>query len=145
MNKTNSEKYGVPSAEIEEKSPASSKFREIYEFHRMVRVSKDADRYEQSDIRFNKKSRKKLRSPLLVGEKVLALAKRLRKKDAPGNLYKNTTENMSFFNLQQIFIVRKVVPYDYSHDYWISKMEGGEIIDNRFLRQELFALKNQFE
>ena len=117
MNKTNSQKYGVPPAEIEDKSLTSSKFREIYEFHRMVRVSKDANRYEQSDIHFNKKSRKKLRSPILVGEKVLGLAKRLRKKDVPGNLYKSTTENMSFFNRQQIFIVRKVVPQNDSHDY----------------------------
>ena len=101
----------------------------------MVKVSKEADR----------KSRKKLGSPLLVGKKVLALAKRLRKKDVPGNLYKSTTENMLFFNCEQIFIVRKVVPHDDSHDYWISKTENGEIIDKRFLRQELFALKNQFE
>ena len=28
--------------------------------------------------------------------------------------------------------------------YWISKTEDDVIIDKRFLRQELFALKNQF-
>ena len=111
----------------------------------MVRVSKDADRYEQADVAADKKSRRKLRSPLMVGKKVLALVKRLRKNDAPGNLYKSTTEKMSFINREQIFIVRKVVPRDNSHDYWISKMGNGEIIDNRFLRQELFALNNQFE
>ena len=145
MNKTNSQKYSVPPEEIEEKSLASNEFREVYDFHRMVKVSKEADRYERSDIRFDKKSRKKQRSPLLVGEKVLDLAKRLRKKEAPGNLYKSTTEHMSFSNREQIFIVRKVVPCDDSHDYWISKTEDGGIIDKRFLRQELFALKNQFE
>ena len=102
MNKTNLQKYGVSPAEIEDKSLASNKFREIYNFHRMVTVSKDADRYEQSDIRFDKKSRRKLRSPLLVSKKVLALAERLRKKDAPDNLYKSTTKNMLFFNREQI-------------------------------------------
>ena len=111
----------------------------------MVKVIKEADRYERSDIRFDKKSRKKLHSPLLVGKKVLALAEKLWKKDARGNLYKSTTENMSFFNCKQIFIVRKVVPRDDSHDYWILKMEDDEIIDKRFLRQELFTLKNQFK
>ena len=45
----------------------------------MVRVSKDADRYERNDIRFDKKSRKKLCSLLLVSEKVLALVERLQK------------------------------------------------------------------
>ena len=64
----------------------------------MVKVSKSGERYSRNDERLNKKSRKKLRSPLMVGEKVLVLAERLRKKDAPGNLYKSTTENSPFFN-----------------------------------------------
>ena len=110
MNKTNSQKYGLRHEGIEEKSLADEKFREIYDFHRMVRVSKDADRYEWGDIHYDNKSHKKLCSPLAVGEKVLALAERLRKRDAPENLYKSTTENMLFFNHEQIFVVRKVVP-----------------------------------
>ena len=110
----------------------------------MVRVSKDAGRYERGDIQFGKKSRKKLRSPLSIGEKVLVLAERLRKKDAPGNFYKSTTENISFFNREQVFIVRKVLPRDDSYDYWVSKTEDGEILHKRFLWQELFALRNQF-
>ena len=129
----NSQKYGMPPEEVEEKSLADEQFREIYDFHRMVRVNKDADRYERSDICFDKKSRRKLRSPLTVGEKVLALAERLRKKDVPGNLYKSSTENMSFFNCEQVFIVMKVFPQEDSHNYWISKVEDGEIIDKRFL------------
>ena len=134
MNKTNSQKHGMLPEEVEEKSLADEQFREIYDFHRMVRVSKDADRYEHSDICFDKKSCRKLRSPLAVGQKVLALAERLRKKDAPGNLYKSSTENMSFFNCEQVLIVMKVFPQEDSHNYWISKMEDGEIIDKRFLR-----------
>ena len=80
INKTNWQKYGVPPAEIEEKSLTRDKFREIYDIHRMVRVSKDTDRYKRSNIRFDKRSRRKLRSPLAVGKKVLALAERLQKK-----------------------------------------------------------------
>ena len=75
---------------------------------------------------------KKLRSPLEISEKVLALAERFKKKDAPGTLYKSTTENI--FNREQIFIVRKVLPKINSYDYWISKTEGGVIIEKRFLR-----------
>ena len=145
VNNTNSQKYGLPPKKIDEKSVESKNFREVYDFQRMVRVSKDADRYERADIAADKKSRRRLHSLLTVGKKVLALAERLKKRDAPGNLYKSTTENMSFFNREQIFIVRKIVPRDDSHDYWISKTENGEIIDKRFLRQELFALNNQFE
>ena len=87
----------------------------------MVRVSRDAKRYKRNDIRFDKKTYKKLRSPLTIREKVLVLAERLRKKDAPGNLYKSTTENISFFNREEIFIVRKVLSKEDSYNYWISK------------------------
>ena len=111
-------------------------------FHRMVRVSRDAKRYRHNDICFDKKTHKKLRSPLTIGEKVLVLAKRLRKKDAPGSLYKNMTENISFFNREEIFIVRKVLLQENSYNYWISKTADNKIINKRFLRQELFALKN---
>ena len=111
----------------------------------MVRVRRDAKRYKRNDIRFDKKTRKKLRSPLTVGEKVLVLAQRLRKKDAPGNLYKSMAENISFFNREEIFIVRKVLSKEDSYNYWIFKTADSEIINKRFLRQELFALKNQFD
>ena len=83
---------------------------------------------------------------MTVGEKVLVLAERLRKKDATGNLYKSTTENMPFFNRNEVFIVKKFVRTDDTYYYWISKTtDGDKLIDNRFLRQELFALKNQFD
>ena len=58
--------------------------------------------------------------------------------------YISTTENMSFFNREQIFIARKVLPKTNSYDHWISKTEDCVIIQKRFLRQELSALKNQF-
>ena len=144
MNNVKSQKYGVPPEKVKKKSLEDEKFREVHDFHRMVRVSRDAKRCKHNDIRFDKKTRKKLRSPLAVGEKVLVLAERLRKKDAPGNLYKSTTENISIFNREEIFIVRKVLSKEDSYNYWISKTADSEIINKRYLDQELFALKNQF-
>ena len=70
---------------------------------------------------------------MTVGEKVLVLAESLKKKDASGNLYKSTTENISFFNREEIFIVRKVLSKENSYNYWISKTTDGEIINKRFL------------
>ena len=128
MNNVNSQKYGVPLEMVEEKSLEDEKFREVYNFHRMVRVSRDAKRYKRNDIRFDKKTYKKLRSPLTIREKVLVLAERLRKKDAPGNLYKSTTENISFFNREEIFIVRKVLSKE------DSKTADSKIISKTFLR-----------
>ena len=151
LNKTNSQKYGLPPETVEEKTLSDNSFREIYDFHRIVRVSKDAARYKRHDICLDKKlnsRRKQLREPLTVGERVLVLAERLKKKDAPGSLFKSTTENIPFFNRNEIFIVRKVLAIDNNHslyNYWISKSDEDKIIDKRFFRQEMFALKNQFE
>ena len=80
-----------------------------------------------------------------MGEKVLVLAKRLKKKkDATGLLFKSTTENIPFFNKKDFFIVRRVLPIRGNFYYWLSKSGEDKRIDKRFLRQELFALKNQF-
>ena len=56
MNKTNSQKYGLPPESIEQKTLSDNVFREIYDFHRLVRVSKDADRYKRHDVRHDKKT-----------------------------------------------------------------------------------------
>ena len=143
MNLTTSQKYSLPPDKIEKKSLESENF-QVYDFHRLLKVSRDAERYERHDINFDKKARRKLRSPLIVGEKVLVLAERIRKKNAPGNLYKSTTENISFFNREQVYKVRKVFSREDSYDYWISKVDSEKIIEQRFLCQELFVLKNQF-
>ena len=73
MNKTNSQKYGLLPETVEQKTLSDNNFREIYNFHRIVRVSKDAARYKRHDIHLDKKlnsRRKQLREPLTVGERV---------------------------------------------------------------------------
>ena len=94
------------------------KFTIFIEWLELVEMPKDTNVTTFVSI---KKTRKKLLSPLTVGEKVLVLAERLRKKDAPGNLYKSTTENISFFNREEIFIVRKVLSKEDSYNYWTTK------------------------
>ena len=95
MNVTRSHKYGyAPDAE-EEKAAESgkSRFIYIYHFYRLVKVRQHAERLEHTDVEEDKKLGKKLRELLRIGEKVIPLAERLKKKDAPGNLYKSTTDN----------------------------------------------------
>ena len=60
MNNVNSQKYGVLPEMVEKKSLEDEKFREVYDFHRMVRVSRDAERYKRNDIRSDKITHKKL-------------------------------------------------------------------------------------
>ena len=91
------------------------------------------------------KQRKKSREPLDLGELVHVLGERLKKKDDPSKLYKCSTENKPFFNKSQLFTIRKRVIFNNgSYDYWLSKRGKENIIDKRFIRQELFALRRQF-
>ena len=57
----------------------NERFWEIYNFRRLVKVGKFAERYKRSDIKSGRRFCKKLRSPLEIGEKVLVLAERLKK------------------------------------------------------------------
>ena len=144
MNKINSEKYGLPSEIIEKKTLSDNVFKEIFDFYRMVKVSKAVDRYERYNEKVDERQKKKLRQPLEIDEKVLILAERIKKKDAPGILFKSTTQNVPFFHKKEIFKIRKYNLVDNVYNYWIKK-ENNQKIDKRFIREELFALENNFK
>ena len=61
------------------------------------------DRLERFDAKVDRHKRH-LRDLLEIDEKVIALAERFRKKDAPGRLYKSITENKTFFNRDGKFL-----------------------------------------
>ena len=85
-----------------------------------------------------------MRSPLNLNEKVLVLPERLKKKDVPGYLYKPSTENLPFLNRNRIFTIYKRAKLNNgTYLYWVE--ENSKKIDVRFLRQELFAVNDQFE
>ena len=108
----------------------------------MIKVKEDRDWGERFDSELNR-HKKQLRDPLEIGEKVLVLAKRLRKKDAPERLYKSTTENKTFFNRERIFKISERSKLN-NYTYFYCLRENGRKIKNRFLRQELSALKDEF-
>ena len=143
LNKTNSEKYGVAPETIEKKTLENDTFREIYDFYRLAKVTKDANRYERYNEKLDKKQKKKLREPLNIGEKVMVLAERVKKKDAPKFLFKSTTENVPFFNRKEIFKIDKYIAVNSAYNYWLQN-EKGQKIDKRFIREELFALQNNY-
>ena len=61
----------------------------------------------------------------------MVLAERLRKKDAPGRLYKSTTENKSFFNKDKTFIISERSKLNNStYLYWLK--ENGQKIKKIF-------------
>ena len=81
-------------------------FQEIYDFMRLQKIGTNQLRNEKYNEKKDRRKRK-LRAPLNLDEKVLVLAERLKKKDAPGILYKASTENIPFFNCDRIFTIYK--------------------------------------
>ena len=111
INKKVSAKYGIATENIEEKSldPKDGKyFQEVYNFMGLKKIQNHemrVDKYNQAIDR----RKKTLRSLLNIGGKVLVLAERLKKKDAPGKFFKSSTDNISFFNRNRIFTIYKKV------------------------------------
>ena len=143
MNKTKTTKYQIEPENVEKKALADENFREKFDFYRLTKIGKENKRYKRS---MSKKDsyKRKLRNPLNIGERVLVLSERLKKKYAPGKLYKASTQNKTFYNKNRVFIIRKrLKSLDNVWYYWLSEANK-EIISNRFIRQELFALKEQW-
>ena len=67
--------------------------------------------YKCADVKKDRKLCKKIREPSRIGEKVLALTESLKKKDAPGNLYKNTTENISFLTVSRHSWLKRLLKF----------------------------------
>ena len=117
-------------------------FQEVCDFMRLKKIQINEMRVDKYNQRIDRR-KKTLRSPLNVGEKVLVLAKRLKKKDVPVIFFKSSTGNIPFFNRNRIFtIYKKVKLNNNSYLYWLEENECE--VKGRFLRQELFALNNQF-
>ena len=146
MNETISTKYQLAPETIEKRSlnPNNSKyFQEIYDFMRIRKTENNQMRNDKYDQK-NDRRKRTLRSLLNLDEKAFVLAERLKKKDAPGNLYKVSTDNMSFFNRDRIFtIYQRAKLNNGTYLYWVE--EDGKKINGRFLKQELFAINKQFE
>ena len=77
MNIFPTKKYGDPPEELEKKSLESEEYKLDYDFKRLKKVDKDAERYSRYDAKRDKKSTEKLRSPLNLGEIVCVLSARI--------------------------------------------------------------------
>ena len=112
-------------------------FQEVYNPTRLKKNQNNEMRIDKYNQRIDRR-KKILRSPLNIGEKVLVLAERLKKKDVPGKFFNSSTDNIPFFNRNRIFTTyKKVKPNNNSYLYWLEENERE--VKGRFLRQELFA------
>ena len=112
--------------------------------HRIDKTKKLHDRLD----RYNKKrylaKRKKLREDLMIDEKVLVLAERIKKKAAPGRFYKQSVQDISYFNKDKTFLIRKKQSIDGITFYWLTEVQTNRKILKRFQRTELFAIRGNF-
>ena len=97
MNKTNSAKYGLLPKDIEKQFFSGEKFRLSFNFDRIKVVSKVRKALDKYDKKLYSCKKKKLRADLAIGENVLLLTKRTKKKSALGKFYKSSVQNISFF------------------------------------------------
>ena len=110
--------------------------------HRLEKTHKLNQRQDKYDKKEYDRKRKKLRENLSIGEKVYVLAERIKKKSTPGKFYKQLVQNISYFNKDTVFTIRKKQTIRNIRYYWI-KSPFAEL-SKRFSRSELFALKSNF-
>ena len=139
-----SRKYGLSSEEIERRYLPGERFKTIFNMHRLEKNQRLHRRLDDYDVRKYSTKRKKLRDELFVGEKVFLLAARIKKKAAPGKFYKQSVENISYFNKDRTFIIRRIRTINGIKYYWLKDAQNKKILAKRFQRTEIFALRRNF-
>ena len=92
---------------MKKKSISNKRFRTIFNIHRIERTKLVYDRLNRYGKKKYDRKKKKLRRNVNIIEKVLVLAEIIRKKSAPGKFYKQSVQNISYFNKENIFFIRK--------------------------------------
>ena len=115
MNLRPSKKYGIAPEEVERCVLSNERFKTIFNMKRIKKIQGLHHRLDDYDKKKYSLKKKQLRENLSIGEKVYALAERIKKKSAPGKFYKQSVQNISYFNKEK-----------------------------RLTRTELFALRNNF-
>ena len=143
MNIQPSKKYGFSPEEVEKRALESKKFRTVYNMHRLEKTHKLSQRLDSYNKKKYSRKRKKLRDGLYIGERVYILAERIRKKNAPGKFYKQSVQNVSYFNIDTVFVIKKKKNIS-GITYCVRDTKNNKNMTKRFLRSEIFALKSNF-
>ena len=143
-NTMKSEKYGLSPEEIEQQSLASEQFKTIFNMHRIDKTRRLHERLDWYDRKQNISKRRRLRRDLMISEKVLILAERIKTKDAPDRFYKQFVQNISYFNKERTFMIRKKQSIDGITFYWLTDVQNSRKVPKRFQRTKLFAIRGNF-
>ena len=147
MENTNSlpkAKFKQVPNDIENKTLNSEADRERFNFTRLLQIGKEKAQQERYNRKIYLRKKLKLRSPLDLGEEVHNLAGQIDKKDSSGLFYKSSTDNKLFFNRQDTFLIINQQKIDGKYFYWLKNIRSSEELKNRFQREEIFAILDNF-
>lgn len=85
-----------------------------------------------------------MKDDLSIGERVYVPAERIKNKSAPGKIYKQSVQNISYFNKDKVFTIRAKKAIDNVTYYWLKNSETNRNLPKRFSRFELFPLRSNF-
>ena len=139
-----SKKYGLFPEEIEKRSLAGERFKTIFNMHSIEKTKRLHDRLARYDKKRYSAKRKKLRENLMIGKKVLVLAERIKEKATPGRFYKQSVQNISYFNKDKTFMIRKKQLINNITFYWLTDVQTNGKVSERFQGTELFVLRVNF-
>ena len=80
----------------------------------------------------NSVKNKQLRTGLSIGERVYVLAERIKKKSASGKFYKQSVQNISYFNKEKMFVNRSKQTIDKITYYWLKNSETNRKVVKRY-------------
>ena len=144
MNSLPTAKYGVDPDKIEKRSSESEWLREWFDMRRLSKISKAQPPYERYQKKKYLKKKKKLRVPLEIGEDVLLLSSRIKKKSDPGKFYKSTVDNKSFLDKNAIFTITNRQNINNKTFYWIKNKKTNKKVLFCAIREEIYTLTGNF-
>ena len=143
MNHVISKKYGILPNDIETKSLSSEQFRTKFNLDRIKNSKQIANRLDKYDKKFIQE-KPQLCEPLNIGENVLVMAEQIKKKSEPGKFYKQSVQNISYFNEDKIFVITYKRNIENKTFYWLADTKNNKHFNKRFQRHKLFAIENNF-
>ena len=159
LNSVKSVKYDTIPNKVQRITAKNDDMRALYNGYRLKKVQQGSVRYDKYLSKKYRRAYKRLRL-LAVGDPVLALSSRIRKKDTHNTaFYKPSTDKKSAFNKEYIFNVRQRLkvrdnvnnPHYY---YWLRLRDTvrtgiprsvKKLEHERFTRSELFAVNRNTE
>ena len=130
--------------EIEKNSLNSEASKERFNFLRLKKIREEKVRQEKFNRKIYERKKLKLRSMFEVGEEVLVLTSRLKKKDSPGKFYKSSVDNKFYFHILETFLTTNRQKIEEKFFYWLKSSRSGRKLKFRFQREEIYAISDYF-